>query len=311
MADSPIYSLTEATSFGATDLFVLEQNNEAKKLPGQVFINYLVANANGHGGINNIALTGSTGTQAEGTTDTYTITYADTTTSTFTVKNGAKGDKGDTGATGATGANLTIRTVDISYVGQAPGDFDGNPPSVGWSSSVPATIPSGGYLWIRTEKTYSDGTQTFEYLYTKQGTDGTGAVNSVNGYVGTVVLTAADVGALANTYVAPVTSVNGYTGTVTISASDVGASTVKQTSISLSATWTGAGPYTQTVTVTGGTANSKVDIQPDATALAQLISDGVAALYIVNNSATFTAYAVGAKPTASLTVQATITEVVA
>ena len=46
---------------------------------------------------------------------------------------------------------------------------------------------------------------------------GGGAVNSVNGQTGTVVLTAADVGALPDTYVAPVTSVNGQTGDVIVS----------------------------------------------------------------------------------------------
>lgn len=73
------------------------------------------------------------------------------------------------------------------------------------------------------------------------GGGGSGAVDSVNGYTGTVVLDAADVGALPDTYTAPVTSVNGqtgdvvisgggavdsvngYTGTVVLTASDVGA----------------------------------------------------------------------------------------
>ena len=44
-----------------------------------------------------------------------------------------------------------------------------------------------------------------------------GSVTSVNGMQGAVVLTAADVGALPDTYVAPVDSVNGQTGTVVLS----------------------------------------------------------------------------------------------
>lgn len=70
---------------------------------------------------------------------------------------------------------------------------------------------------------------------------GSGAVQSVNGQTGFVVLDAADVGALPDNYTPPVTSVNGqtgdviisgggavdsvngYTGTVVLSAADVGA----------------------------------------------------------------------------------------
>ena len=44
-----------------------------------------------------------------------------------------------------------------------------------------------------------------------------GSVTSVNGMQGAVVLTAADVGALPDTYAAPVDSVNGQTGTVVLS----------------------------------------------------------------------------------------------
>lgn len=55
-----------------------------------------------------VSIIRTSGNGAAGSTDTYTITYSDTTTSTFTVyngKNGEKGAKGDTGATGATGAD--------------------------------------------------------------------------------------------------------------------------------------------------------------------------------------------------------------
>lgn len=81
--------------------------------------------------------------------------------------------------------------------------------------------------------------------------------------------------------------------------------------ISLSTTWTGSGPYTQTVTITGATIteNSKIDIQPTAAQLAQLISDGVVALYIENNSGTLTATALGAATTIAMTLQVTVTEV--
>ena len=66
------------------------------------------------------------------------------------------------------------------------------------------------------------------YIFTGGGGSGGGAVQSVNGKIGTVVLTADDVGALPDTYVPPappVTSVNTKTGEVVLSASDVGAAT--------------------------------------------------------------------------------------
>ena len=66
----------------------------------------------------------------------------------------------------------------------------------------------------------------------------------------------------------------------------------------LAASWTGsASPYTQ------------VDIQADAAAIQQMLDDGTNAIYIANNNGTFTAYAVGEKPTADLSVQVTVYDV--
>ena len=84
----------------------------------------------------------------------------------------------------------------------------------------------------------------------------------------------------------------------------------KKATVTLSTNWTGdASPYTQTVTISGTTVNSKVDLQPDATAIAQMADDGTVALYITNDNGTLTAYAVGEKPTAEMTIQATVSEV--
>lgn len=76
-------------------------------------------------------------------------------------------------------------------------------------------------------------------------------------------------------------------------------------------TWLGTGPYSQTVTPTTFTvsSNSKVDIQPNATVLSQLMTDGVTALYIENNNGTLTLYALGSAPTTAMTLQVTIMEV--
>lgn len=84
----------------------------------------------------------------------------------------------------------------------------------------------------------------------------------------------------------------------------------KTATLSLStASWAGSNPYTQTVTITGTTVNSKVDIQMDATALGVLIDSGTSAIWIENNNGTLTAKALGEKPNADLSVQVTITEV--
>ena len=92
----------------------------------------------------------------------------------------------------------------------------------------------------------------------------------------------------------------------------INACKVKKNTLSLpTASWAGSGPYTQTVTITGITVNSKVDIQMDATALGVLIDSGTSAIWIENNNGTLTAKALGEKPNANLSVQVTITEVTA
>ena len=74
--------------------------------------------------------------------------------------------------------------------------------------------------------------------------------------------------------------------------------------------WSGAGPWTQTVTVSGTTvyAKSMVSLQPNATAYAHMVSVGCAAIFITNNNGTLTATAVQKKPTSNLTVQCTVVE---
>ena len=87
---------------------------------------------------------------------------------------------------------------------------------------------------------------------------GGGAVDSVNGQTGTVVLDADDVGALPDTYTAPVTSVNTKTGAVTLTASDVGALSSSTTYVSSFNGSSGAVTYTAPVTSVNGSTGAVV-----------------------------------------------------
>lgn len=76
------------------------------------------------------------------------------------------------------------------------------------------------------------------------------------------------------------------------------------------ADWSGSGPWTQTVTVTGTDvfADSIVSMQPDATVFGHMASVGCAAIFIKNTDGVLTATAIQKKPTSNLTVQCTVTE---
>ena len=237
MADKRIDELEEALSITANDLFVMQQANTAKKLSGQTMTNFLLALANGHGGISSIDKTSSSATDP--VVDTYTVTFADQTTMTFEVTNGAKGDTGARGPQGPKGDNVTITSTSVMYQAWTSGT---QYPTGTWVNSPPAVTP-GNYLWTRTIVNYSDGEQTVSYSVARWGIDGSGAVSSVNDKLpdqnGNVALTASDVDALPGNYQPPVTSVNGDTGAVDLDAGDVGAAP----GLSVSATRSAAGWY--------------------------------------------------------------------
>ena len=88
-----------------------------------------------------------------------------------------------------------------------------------------------------------------------------------------------------------------------------GGSMPYQTYINLSTAWSGSGPYTQAVTISDAPEHCTVRLELTAAQRTQLRADGVTDLWIEPDNGAFTAYALGAAPTAALNVLATVTEV--
>lgn len=154
MADKSIDQLNAAEKIYATDLFVLQQSGSAKKLTGQVLLNWLTAAADGHGGISGLDKVGSSGlvdtyritladkttydfavtngrgikswakTGTSGLVDTYKMTLDDGTAITYTVKNGEKGEKGDNAYTWVKYASQEP-TEESHSMGDIPDDWRG------------------------------------------------------------------------------------------------------------------------------------------------------------------------------------------
>lgn len=167
MADKSISELTAASQVGATDLFVLEQGSVAKKLTGQILENWLLAMAQGHGGI--ISLTK---TSTAGLVDTYTITFSDDTYTTFTVTNG----KGITSIEKTNTSGLTD-TYTITYTDNTTKTFNvvngkaissltdkwavsssNTQTPTTWYNTVREMTPTNRYLWHYFVIAYNDGT---------------------------------------------------------------------------------------------------------------------------------------------------------
>lgn len=83
MADKTINELVEATQILQQDLFVLQQENTAKKLSGQTLVTYLLRMIDGHGGVRNYEKVSTSGF-----VDTYRFTFADESTLDIPVTNG-------------------------------------------------------------------------------------------------------------------------------------------------------------------------------------------------------------------------------
>lgn len=91
-----------------------------------------------------------------------------------------------------------------------------------------------------------------------------------------------------------------------------GGTTCKKAVITIpAADWKGGeSPFSQVVEIDKVSVNSKVDLQPDASLL-ETLRDKDISLVAENDAGVVTVYAIGEKPTADLTMQVSITEVVA
>lgn len=138
-----------------------------------------------------------------------------------------------------------------------------------------------------------------------------GAVLSVYGRVGRVTAqkgdyTAEQVGAAAEQHAGN----HNANGSDPIDPAGIGAEPmIRKREVVLSASaWDNKTIPTQTVSLEVSE-NDKIDIQPDGNVINQMLNDGVVAIYFGNENGVVTACSVGAKPTADLTVQVTLSEV--
>ena len=134
MADKSIGDLNFApgTVDDSNTLFVVQQAGAAYKLSGHEFILALTSILDGHGGIASI-----TGPTSSGLDDTYTIHFADQTTTTFTVSNG----NGVTAVTQYWAVSSSNSSVPSS-----------------WSTTRQTMTSTNRYLWSYLKFTLDSGT---------------------------------------------------------------------------------------------------------------------------------------------------------
>lgn len=115
MADKTISDLIQALQITGEDLFVLEQNGEAKKLKGKTLLDFITLNV--------VSVTVTTLPAGSSATATY-----DTSTNTLALGI-PQGKKGDTGATGATGPANTLKIGTVTSGSKAGATIAGTAPN--------------------------------------------------------------------------------------------------------------------------------------------------------------------------------------
>lgn len=167
MADRSITALTPAEVLNSSDLFVLSQSNQAKSATWQLIISYLTTALDGHGGIQSIEKTGTSGL-----VDTYTVTLADEAVYTFTVTNAKSITKIE-----KTGTSGLVDTYTITYNDSNTATFtvtngkaistivdkwavsssNSTAPST-WYTTLQTMTPTDKYLWHYQTITFNDNT---------------------------------------------------------------------------------------------------------------------------------------------------------
>lgn len=141
---------------------------------------------------------------------------------------------------------------------------------------------------------------------------------TVGAALGTAAAGTATVCARAD-HVHPLPAITSLSGTLAIAHGGTGATSAASAranlgvsvapvtgTVSLGTGWSGPSAssstsyWYQTVTISGTTAKSVIDLHPSLAATCRMVYDGTAAVFIVNNSGTLTAYAIDAKPGAAL-----------
>ena len=138
MANKSINELDNASGLANDDLLVLWQDstNTACNLTGAQFATWLLALANGHGGVISSSYTPPVPPSLEGT---LTLNMGDSSTITVPIMNGAKGDTGDTGPTGATGPYV----ASVDWASNSAGSPQG---TAGTTDTYDMTLSTGAYL---------------------------------------------------------------------------------------------------------------------------------------------------------------------